>query len=76
MSRIKKVVARAHYCLEILLDNGSSVTLCLENRLQTIRFAVLSDKALFESVDTDGIYIRWGKKVEISIDEVFQLAQK
>lgn len=76
MSQIKKVIARANYCLEILLDNGSSVTLSLESRLATMRFAALSNPSLFSQVDTDGIYIRWGKKVEMSIDEVFQLAQK
>lgn len=76
MSLIKSVTARDHYCLEILLENGSSVTLNLESRVHTVRFGVLSDQAFFRQVDTDGIYIRWGKKVEISVDEVFQLAQK
>lgn len=76
MSRIKKVIPKEDYCLEVLLENGSSVVLNLASRLQTVRFGVLSDKELFSRATTDGIYVRWDKKVEISVDEVFQLAQK
>lgn len=76
MSLIKEVVPQDHYCLYILMENGSSVTLNFESRLQTIRFGVLSDENVFRSVETNGTFIRWGKKVEISVDEVFQLAQK
>ena len=38
MSRIKEVVPKDDYRLEVLLDNGSSVTLNLESRLKTVRF--------------------------------------
>lgn len=76
MSRIQKVIPKENYCLEVLLENGSSVILNLESRLQTVRFGILSNKELFSRASTDGTYVRWDKKVEISIDEVFQLAQK
>lgn len=76
MSRIAKVVPTENYCLEVHLDNGSSILLNLESRLQTVRFGILSDRELFHRATTDGTYIRWDKKVEISIDEVFQLVQK
>lgn len=76
MSRIKSVVPKEDYRLEVQLDNGSCVTLNLESRLQTVRFGMLSDKQFFETVTTDGICIRWGNKIEISVNEVFQLAQK
>lgn len=76
MTRIKDVIPKDDYCLEVLLDNGSSVMLNLESRLQTVRFGMLSDKQFFETVTTDGICIRWGNKIEISVNEVFQLAQK
>ena len=75
MRRIKKVIPKEDYCLEVLLENGSSVVLNLASRLQTVRFGVLSDKELFSRATTDGICVRWDKKVEISVDEVFQLAQ-
>ena len=58
------------------MDNGSSVTLNLESRLETVRFGMLADKELFRRAVTDGSYIRWDNKVEISVNELFQLAQK
>lgn len=76
MSRIKSVVPKEDYRLEVQLDNGSSITLNLENRLQTVRFGILSDKQFFKKAVTDGICIRWDNKIEISVNEVFQLAQK
>ena len=76
MGQIVKVVPREERRLEVVLDNGSSIILNLESRLQTLRFGMLSDEELFYSAVTDGDYIRWGNELEISINEVFQLAQK
>ena len=76
MSLIQTVIPKDNYCIEVLLDNGSSIVLNLESRLQTIRFGVLSNQELFRRATTDGTYIRWDKKVELSVDEVFQLARK
>ena len=76
MSQIKEVVPMDDYKLDVLLDNGSSITLNLESRLQTIRFGMLADKNFFKHATTDGNFIRWGDSIEISVTEVFQLAQK
>lgn len=76
MSPIKKVVPREDYKLEVLLDNGSTVILNLESRLATVRFGLLRDKDFFARVATDGNFIRWEDKIEISVSELFQLAQK
>ncbi len=76
MSQIKEVVPKNNYKLDVFLDNGSSITLNLENRLQTVRFGMLADKEFFMTATTDGNYIRWGDDIEISVTEVFQLAQK
>lgn len=73
---INKVIPMEDYHLEIQMDNGSSVILDLKSRLETMRFGMLSDSELFKRVTTDGTYIRWNNKVEISVSEVFQLAQK
>ena len=54
MSRIKSVVPKEDYRLEVLLDNGSSVILNLKSRLGTVRFGMLKDKDIFERVTTDG----------------------
>lgn len=76
MSYIKEIVPKDDYKLEVLLENGSSITLNLESRLQTLRFGILADKEFFRKATTDGSYIRWDNKLEISVNEVFQLAQK
>lgn len=76
MSKITGLVPQEDYRIEVLLDNGSSVTLNLESRLETIRFGMLADKELFQRAVTDGSFIRWDNKVEISVNELFQLAQK
>lgn len=76
MSKITGLVPQEDYRLEVLLDNGSGVTLNLESRIHTVRFGILEDKELFKRAVTDGSYIRWDNKVEISVTEVFQLAQK
>ena len=76
MNRIIAVVPKEDYRLEVQLENGSSVILNLESRLQTLRFGMLSDKAVFKKATTDGVCIFWDDKIEISISEVFQLAQK
>ncbi len=76
MSQIIKVIPKEDYCLDIILDNDSSIQLSLKNRLETIRFGVLADAELFRKATTDGICISWEGKVEISLSEAFQLAQK
>lgn len=76
MIQIEKVIPKDKYILEICLDNGNSISLKFLSRLSTVRFALLSDKSFFAEVTTDGTCIRWGDKIEISLSEVFQLAQK
>lgn len=76
VSHIIKVIPKEDYCLEVLLENGSSVILNLKSRIGTVRFGMLADKSFFKQATTDGSYIRWDNKIEISVNEVFQLAQK
>ncbi|MEA4932482.1 MAG: DUF2442 domain-containing protein [Lawsonibacter sp.] len=76
MSKIIDLVPQEDYRLEVKLDNGSSVILSLKSRLETMRFGILADKELFGRAVTDGSYIRWDNKVEVSLNELFQLAQK
>lgn len=76
MSKITNVIPKENYCLDIILDNGSSIHLSLKSRLETIRFGILSDAEFFKKATTNGICINWDGKVEISLSEVFQLAQK
>jgi len=76
MSQIHSIAIKDDYKLEALLDNGSSITLNFKPRLDTIRFGLLADPTFFAQATTDGSFIRWGNRVEISASELFQLAQK
>jgi len=62
--------------LEVELDNGSTIILNFSNRLHTVRFGMLADMDFFRRAVTDGDFVRWDNKIEISAREVFQLAQK
>lgn len=76
MIRIKSVIPKGDYRLEVQLENGSSIILDFSDRLHTVRFGLLNDKAFFRRAVTDGDFVRWDNKIEISVSEVFQLAQK
>jgi hypothetical protein len=76
MSLIHSIAIQDNYKLEALLENGSSITLNFKPRLNTIRFGLLADPVFFAQATTDGSFIRWGNRVEISATELFQLAQK
>ncbi len=76
MVKIVRVIPKEDYCVEVALDNGSKVVLDLKSRLKTARFGMLADEEFFRRVTTDGICVSWEGKIEISISEVFQLAQK
>ncbi len=62
--------------MEVELDNGSTIILNFSNRLHTVRFGMLADMDFFRRAVTDGDFVRWDNKIEISAREVFQLAQK
>ncbi len=76
MIRITQVKPLEDYCLEIQFENGSSIILCLRDRLSTVRFGLLEDEAFFHTVSTNGNCIRWGNKLELSVSEIVQLVQK
>ncbi|HWQ30800.1 MAG TPA: hypothetical protein VN549_07405 [Negativicutes bacterium] len=76
MSRIMGVVPKDNYRLEVFLDNGSSVVLNLEGKLETVRFGILSDVDFFKKAAADGSCISWEGKVELSLSEILQLVQK
>ena len=76
MSRIVNVIPKDNYCIEVVLDNGDSVNIDFKNKLHMVRFSILSDKDYFNTVTTDGIFVRWNYKVEISLSEVLELAGK
>lgn len=76
MVRISNVIPLANHHLEVQLDNGNSVILNFESRLQTIRFGMLAEDDFFNKASTNGLCVTWDDKLEVSVSEVFQLAQK
>lgn len=76
MVQIKNVIPKSDYRLEVQLENGSSIILDFSDRLNNVRFGLLRNKAFFQCAATDGDFVRWNNKIEISISEVFQMAQK
>lgn len=78
MSLIQSLTVKEDYLLDVLLDNGSRIVLNLKNRLGTVRFGLLADRDFFgkATVTADGRFIRWDDRLEISVNELFQLAQK
>jgi hypothetical protein len=76
VSPIVKVVPLEDFQIEVFLENGSRVILNMKSRIKTIRFGMLADKDFFQKVTTNGQYILWDNKIEISVTELFQLVQK
>ncbi|MCG9966711.1 DUF2442 domain-containing protein [Pelotomaculum terephthalicicum JT] len=76
MVSIRSVTPQSGRRLEVLFDNGHSVTLDFTSRLRTVRFGRFKDEEFFKQAATDGDFVRWNRLIEISANEVFQLAQK
>ena len=76
MTRIQKVETLDDYQLHVFFDNGNHVILNMKSKINTVRFSLLSDPEYFKEVTTDGHFIKWHNQVEISVSEIFQLAQK
>lgn len=64
-----------NFMIQVGFDNGTIVTLNMEHKLNTIRFQQLRDRELFCSAGTDGYSIKWNEFIEISITEIFEIAQ-
>lgn len=76
MNRIVSVIPKDDFVLEVVFDNGESVMIDFTCKLYTVRFSMLSDKEYFNTVTTDGIFVRWNYKIELSLSEVLELARK
>lgn len=76
MAQIECVIPRAGHRLEVQFTNGTIIVLNLAERIHTVRFGLLADEGFFRRAVTDGDFVRWANKIEISATELFQLAQK
>lgn len=75
MNHIIDVKPKEDYCIEVTLENGSKLTVGMKKRLNTVRFCSLTDIELFNQVSFDLHSIRWNKMIEISLNELFQMAR-
>lgn len=75
MPIITSVQPMRNFMIKVGFDNGTIVTLNMEHKLNTMRFQQLRDRELFCSAVTDGYSIKWNEFIEISITEIFEIAQ-
>lgn len=63
MGSIHSVIPLEGYRLQIEFNTGSSITVDLSQKLKTVRFAEISDEAVFKNVKTDNEMVVWGDGV-------------
>ncbi|MCR4897077.1 MAG: DUF2442 domain-containing protein [Lachnospiraceae bacterium] len=65
----------ADHVLKVDFVSGSSMLLDMKPYLDKVRFKKLMDDDVWESVSTNGIFVRFGD-VEISHDEILAMAEQ
>lgn len=63
------------YILQVDFISGSRLLLNMKPQLDKLRFRPLNDPQLWNSVVTNGIFVRFGN-VELSHDELFAMAEQ
>ncbi len=63
------------HVLQVDFVSGSRLLLNMEPYLDKIRFRSLSDPRIWNSADTNGIFVRFGP-VELSHDEILIMAEQ
>ena len=72
---ISAVKAMDGYVLQVDFVSGSRLLLDLNPYLDKIRFRPLADPQVWNSVVTNGIFVRFGN-VELSHDEILSMAEQ
>jgi len=75
MGTINSIIPLEGYRLLIEFNTGSSITVDLSQKLKTVRFAEISDEAVFNNVKTDSETVVWGDGVlKIPLFELIDVA--
>lgn len=75
MSYIKVVVPMKNHRLFMEMESGSTVTVDLSVKLNTIKYADLKDDGVFMTAVTDGNHVIWGGgQVKLSVNELMDAA--
>lgn len=73
-SYIRSVTPLKDYRLFMVMESGSTVTVDLSKKLNTVKYRLLEDTALFSDVRTDGDYVVWGNgRVRVSVKELMDV---
>lgn len=74
---IESVEPMEGHVLRAVFDNGNSVTVNFSPRLHTFRFGVLKSPAVWQSADTNGVFVHWHRDgrevVEVAYDELMKM---
>jgi len=74
MCYIKAVLPMKDYRLFMEMEGGSTVTVDLSGKLQTVKYAELADEAFFKTAVTDGDYVSWGGgRVRLTVGELMEV---
>ncbi len=74
MSYIITVLPMKDYRLFMEMEGGSTVIVDLSGKLQTAKYAELTDEAFFRTAVTDGDYVLWGNgRVRLTVGELMDV---
>lgn len=76
MPRIVWVEPTPDYRLAVYFDNAISVAFDLSQKVQATRFRQLLEPGLFMRARADGDRVYWNEFAELSVSELFELAQR
>jgi hypothetical protein len=74
MLEITEVKPEPNHIITVYLNNGSAVKLDMSVKLHTARFGGLADESVFMKATTDGRFVRWTPMIEMSINDVLDVA--
>jgi len=74
MSYIKTVLPMKDYRLFIEMESGSTATVDLSCKLNTMKYAELADEAFFKTAVTNGDYVIWGGgRLSLTVNELMEV---
>ncbi len=74
MNYIKAVMPMKDHRLFMEMESGSSVTVDLSVKLNTIKYAELRDEDFFMTARTDGDYVIWSDgRLKLTVNELMEV---
>ena len=72
-SEIVDVKPLHDFKLLVNLANGSALVVDLQKKISSLRFGILRDPSVWQSVSTNGASIRWQEHVGITLGEALEI---